>query len=104
MSGNLLTIETPGDMLAEILDEMSITPYRLARAIGKAPIQVKRILDGDSRITVSMSRRIGKALGMSEGYWLRLQQDYDLRLSARSESLEDIAVLYTEKDLLERVF
>jgi len=34
----------PGELLQEILDELDISAYALAKSIGKAPIQVSRIL------------------------------------------------------------
>lgn len=79
MNTKYIPLTTPGEDLREILDDQGITAYALARAIGKAPIQVTRIVNGTQRITPDMSVLIGEALEMSPGYWLRLQTDYDLR-------------------------
>jgi len=68
----------PGALLAEILEEMDISAYALAKAIGKAPIQVSRILAGTASITANMARLVGRALGTSAELWMNLQAQYDL--------------------------
>ncbi len=76
---NLIPLTSQGEDLREILDEQEISAYALAKAIGKAPIQVTRILNGQQRVTPEMSILIGEALRMTPGYWWRMQADYDLR-------------------------
>ena len=53
----------PGELLREILEELDISAYALAKSIGKAPIQISRILAGKSSITAPMARLIGAAVG-----------------------------------------
>lgn len=79
MNPDYIPLTTPGEDLREILNGQGITAYALAKAIGKASIQVTRIINGTQGITPDMSILIGEALGMSLGYWLRVQTDYDLR-------------------------
>jgi addiction module HigA family antidote len=86
MTNRKIPLTTPGDSLREMLDELGVSAYAFAKAIGKAPIQVTRILNGASSITPEMSLRMGKALGMSPGYWHRLQADYDMRLVLQRDS------------------
>lgn len=71
----------PGEFLAEILGELDISAYALAKAIGKAPIQVSRILCGKSSVTADMARRIAEALNTSPEMWMNLQAKYDLEQS-----------------------
>lgn len=71
----------PGEFLMEMLDELGITAYALAKAIGKAPIQVSRILSGKSSVTADMARLIAEALNTSPELWLNLQAIYDLERS-----------------------
>lgn len=68
----------PGELLRETLDELGISAYALAKSIGKAPIQISRILAGKSSITAPMARLIGASLGTTAQYWLNLQGHYDL--------------------------
>ncbi len=71
----------PGELLSEIMDEMNISAYALAKAIGKAPIQVSRIVRGQAAITASMARLIGAALGTSSQMWLNMQARYELEVA-----------------------
>ena len=68
----------PGELLRETLDELGITAYALAKSIGKAPIQISRILAGKSSISAPMARLIGASLGTTAQYWVNLQAHYDL--------------------------
>ena len=74
----------PGELLREILDELGISAYALAKSIGKAPIQVSRILSGRSAISATMARLIGAALGTTAQYWVNLQAHYDLEVAIRN--------------------
>ncbi len=68
----------PGRHLAAILDELNISQYRLAKAIGVHPRRINQIVLGGRSITADTALRIGLALGMQPEFWLNLQQMYDL--------------------------
>lgn len=68
----------PGEHLAEILEELGITQYRLAKAIDTPPRRINEIVHGNRSITADTALRIGKALGTTPEYWLNLQRMYDL--------------------------
>ena len=68
----------PGEHLKEILQELGITQYRLAKTIGVPAIRIHEIVHGRRSITADTALRIGKALGMTADYWLNLQHKYDL--------------------------
>ena len=74
----------PGEHLAEILEELGISRYRLAKAIGVPPIRINDIVHCRRSITADTALRIGKALGMSPEFWLNLQRMYDLDLARGS--------------------
>jgi addiction module HigA family antidote len=74
----------PGEFLREILDELEISAYALAKSIGKAPIQVSRILAGKSAVSAPMARLLGAALGTTAQYWVNLQAHYDLEIANRN--------------------
>jgi addiction module HigA family antidote len=59
----------------------------LAKSIGKAPIQVSRILAGKSSITAPMARLIAAALGTTAQYWVNLQAHYDLEVAKQAVPL-----------------
>lgn len=71
----------PGEHLTEILEELAISQYRLAKAIGVSPRRINEIVHGKRSITADSALRIGTALGTSPEYWLNLQQMYDLEVA-----------------------
>ena len=52
----------PGEHLAEILSELGISQYRLAKAIGVPPIRINEIVHCRRSITADTALRIGQAL------------------------------------------
>ena len=83
----------PGEHLAEILDELGISQYRLAKAIGAPPRRIKEIVHGRRSITADTELRIGQALGMTPEFWLNLQKLYDLDVARSSIDIENIESL-----------
>lgn len=83
----------PGEILREILEELDISAYALAKNIGKAPIQVSRILSGKSSITAPMARFIAAALDTSAQYWMNLQAHYDLEVAKQEVPLISVKPL-----------
>lgn len=68
----------PGEHLKEIMEELGISGYRLAKTIGVPPIRVHDIVHRRRSITADTALRIGRALAMTPEYWLNLQRMYDL--------------------------
>ena len=68
----------PGEHLAEILEELGVSQYRLANAIGVPPIRISEVVRGRRAITADTALRVGRALGMTAEFWLNLQRMYDL--------------------------
>ena len=83
----------PGEHLAEILEELGISQYRLAKAIGVAPIRINEIVHCRRSITADTALRIGQALGMTPEFWLNLQRMYDLDLARASIDISAIEPL-----------
>ena len=85
----------PGEHLAEILDELDITQYRLAKTIGVPPIRINQIVHGRRAITADSALRIGRALNMTPDFWLNLQRMYDLDVARASVDVSGIEPLVT---------
>ncbi len=81
----------PGKHLAEVLGELGISQYRLAKTIRVPPIRVNDIVHCRRSITADTALRIGRALGMTPEFWLNLQRMYDL----------DVARASTDTDVIE---
>ena len=75
-------IETPsvGEILKEeFMDPMNISAYRLAKDIGVPVSRVQDILHDRRKITVDTSLRLAKYFGVSDSYFLNIQNDIDFR-------------------------
>ena len=87
------TIETPtvGEILREeFMEPMNISAYKLAQDIMVPVSRIQDILHGRRKITADTSLRLSKYFGVSERYFLNLQNDIDIR-NRRMEVAEDLA-------------
>ena len=83
----------PGEiLLEEFLTPMGITQYRLAKEIGVSQRRIGEIVVGARGITADTGLRLSRFFGMSEGFWIGLQIDYDAACAkdALSETLSKI--------------
>lgn len=85
----------PGTHLAEILEELEVTQYRLARTVGVPPRRINEIVHGRRSVTADTAPRLGKALGMTPEFWLNLQRIYDLEVARASVDVSSIKPLVT---------
>ena len=76
---NLLPNPHPGEiLLEEFLEPMAISQNALARAVGVPPRRINEIVLGKRAVTADTDLRLARYFGMSEGFFLGLQSDYDL--------------------------
>jgi addiction module HigA family antidote len=74
----------PGIILKEeFLDELGLSVSKLSQAIGVDRSRIHHIVKGRRSITADTDLRLSKFFGLSEGFWLRLQIQYDLREAKR---------------------
>ena len=85
----------PGEHLAEMLDELGISQYRLAKTIGVPARRINEIVHGRRSITADTALRIGRALGMTPEFWLNLQGMYDLDVALTTVEVGNIEQLVT---------
>jgi antitoxin HigA-1 len=84
----------PGEHLAAELEELGMSAAALARAIEVPVNRITGIVNGQRGITADTALRLGHWFGTSAGFWMNLQQLYELRLAER-EAGETIARLPT---------
>src|ERR1700733_9138197 len=72
----------PGEILADELTELGVTPTELSRQINVPPNRVTEILHGRRGITGDTALRLGHWFGMSAQFWLNLQSAYDIDVAA----------------------
>ena len=71
----------PGEILADELSALSVSPTELARQINVPPNRVSQIIRGRRGITGDTALRLGHWFGMSAQFWLNLQSAFDLRIA-----------------------
>ena len=75
-------IKTPtiGEILREeFMEPLSISAYKLAKEIHVPVSRVQDILHDRRKISVDTSIRLGLYFGVSEKYFLNMQNDIDIR-------------------------
>ncbi len=73
----------PGEVLwEEFLKPMGISQNRLALNIGVPPRRINEIVLGKRGITADTALRLAKFFGTSAEFWLGLQSQYDLDVTA----------------------
>lgn len=71
----------PGEiLLIEFLEPMSLSQYKLARALGVPPRRINEIVHGKRAITPDTSLRLARVFGLSDRFWLNLQTQYDMEI------------------------
>lgn len=72
----------PGEiLLEEFLKPMGITQYRLAKEIAVPQRRIGEIVAGTRGVTADTGLRLSRFFGMSEGFWIGLQADYEQALT-----------------------
>jgi addiction module HigA family antidote len=75
----------PGEvLLEEFLKPMHMSQNRLALNIGVPPRRINEIVLGKRGITADTALRLAKFFGTSAEFWLGLQSQYDLDVTAEA--------------------
>jgi addiction module HigA family antidote len=78
---------TPGEMLMlDFIEPMGLTQNGLARAIGVPPRRINEIVLGKRAVTADTDLRLARYFGLSEGFWMGVQADFEL--SERRRQIE----------------
>ena len=87
----LLNNPHPGEILQEeFLEPLGLSQNALAQAIDVPSNRINELVRGRRGVTADTDLRLARYFGLSEGYWLRLQNAYDM-LEARREAGKAIA-------------
>lgn len=81
MKNDLLKPIHPGEiLLEEFLKPLSISPSQLAMDIEIPVDQVDEIVNGTCNLTSELAARLSTYFGMSERFWMNVQNHYELDL------------------------
>jgi antitoxin HigA-1 len=81
---DLLPNPHPGDILMEeFLKPMGLSQNALANAILVPPRRINEIVLGKRAVTADTDLRLARYFGLSEGFFMGLQSDYELMAARR---------------------
>ena len=91
----------PGEILfQEFLQPMALSQTALARAISVPPRRINEIVLGKRAITADTDLRLARYFGMSDGFFIGLQTDYELMERKRAiGSVSSVADITTSLSL-----
>lgn len=69
-------ISAPGDTIADILAERSLSTDKFAQLLGETVEQVRDLLDGRATITIRIARQLERVLGGSVEFWISRDFQY----------------------------
>ncbi len=82
----------PGEVLSEdFLKPQGITQTRLARHIGVTVQRVNEIVKGRRGVSAETAWLLAQAFGTSPGFWLNLQNQYDLATARPKRRIRKLA-------------
>ena len=83
----------PGEiLLEEFMKPMAISQNALARSLRVPPRRINEIVHGKRAVSADTDLRLARYLGISEGFFLGLQADFDL-LERRREIGDELAAI-----------
>ena len=78
----------PGEILAEELEAIDVTPTELARQLRVPANRITQIVQGKRAVTGDTALRLGHWFGTSPQFWLNLQGSYEIRVAAEEAGRE----------------
>jgi len=71
----------PGEvLLADFLEPLGLSQYRLAQDLSVPPRRINEIVHGKRAVTADTALRLARYFGTSERFWLNLQARFDLEV------------------------
>ena len=89
MAQKLIPLEHPGLIVKEeFMEPLNISAYKVSKDTGIPSMALSEILRGLRSITPRVGIRLSKYFGLSEGYFSRLQLQYEIDLVKEKEGSE----------------
>lgn len=80
-------------LLREFLEPMGLSQSALARAVGVPPRRINEIVLGKRAVTADTDLRLARYFGISEGFFLGLQAEFDLLEAKRAMGTKLAAIV-----------
>ena len=71
-------------LVSEFMEPLGLDCAALAEAIAIDPVRLQSVIDGSARVDGELDLRLARYFRMSEGFFLGLQDDYELLEAKRA--------------------
>ena len=71
-------------LMSEFMEPLDLSVADLAQKLDLAAARLSAIIDGTAPVDAETDLRLGRYFGMSDGFFLRLQNSYDLLAAKRA--------------------
>ena len=78
----------PGEVLAEELEQLGISPTELSRQIRVPANRISQIINGKRAVTGDTALRLAHWFGTRPEFWMNLQAMHDVRLAQQAAGRE----------------
>jgi addiction module HigA family antidote len=78
MSKKRISPVHPGVYVKELLDELNMSQYKLAKELAVPAMRINHVVNGRRPITGELALRLGRYFGQNPRYWMNLQSRYDM--------------------------
>jgi addiction module HigA family antidote len=78
----------PGEILAEELEALGVSPTELSRQIRVPANRISQIVNGKRAITGDTALRLAHWFGTSPQFWMNLQALFDVRVAEQAAGAE----------------
>ena len=78
----------PGEILADELEELGVSPTELSRQIRVPANRISQIINSKRSITGDTALRLAHWFGTSPQFWMNLQALYDVRIAEEDAGIE----------------
>lgn len=79
MNNKIPTPKISEILLEEFMEPLSLSAYAVAKGINVPVSRIQEILHDKRKITIDTSIRLGRFFGMSDRFFINLQNDIDMR-------------------------
>ena len=78
-------IVPPGETIREFLEELDMTQAELARRMDRPESAISQIINGKKRIEPETALQLEAVLGITAGFWARLEANYRVNLAQQKQ-------------------
>ncbi|MBW4590438.1 helix-turn-helix domain-containing protein [Aetokthonos hydrillicola Thurmond2011] len=79
-------VSSPGDTIADLLEERNWTEVQLAQQLGYTTTYVNQLISGKALINEETALKLEQVLGSTAAFWLNREAQYRAALAAKEDN------------------